>query len=68
MKRIAVLSGFDDLRALSREFLDAAIARISADPTGGYLVYMAGHEGRGIGLWAKATTYLLQDSGLARLH
>jgi GTP cyclohydrolase II len=24
---------------------------------------MAGHEGRGIGLWAKAATYLLQDSG-----
>ncbi len=43
--------------------LDAAIARISADPAGGYLVYMAGHEGRGIGLWAKAATYLLQDGG-----
>lgn len=43
--------------------LDAAIARISADPAGGYLVYMAGHEGRGIGLWAKAATYLLQDAG-----
>ena len=27
------------------------------------LVYMAGHEGRGIGLWAKAATYLLQDEG-----
>ena len=43
--------------------LDAAIARINADPAGGYLVYMAGHEGRGIGLWAKAATYLLQDGG-----
>ena len=43
--------------------LDAAIARILADPAGGYLVYMAGHEGRGIGLWAKAATYLLQDAG-----
>ena len=43
--------------------LDAAIARIHADPAGGYLVYMAGHEGRGIGLWAKAATYLLQDAG-----
>ena len=29
----------------------------------GALVYMAGHEGRGIGLWAKAVTYLLQDMG-----
>jgi GTP cyclohydrolase II len=33
------------------------------DPAGGYLIYMAGHEGRGIGLWAKAATYLLQDEG-----
>ncbi|MGB0997697.1 MAG: hypothetical protein ACPGXJ_05410, partial [Pseudomonadales bacterium] len=37
--------------------LSSAIARISEDPAGGYLVYMAGHEGRGIGLWAKAATY-----------
>lgn len=43
--------------------LDASIARINADPSGGLLVYMAGHEGRGIGLWAKAATYLLQDAG-----
>jgi GTP cyclohydrolase II len=25
--------------------------------------YMSGHEGRGIGLWAKAVTYMLQDCG-----
>ncbi len=43
--------------------LHAAIGRISQDPQGGYLIYMAGHEGRGIGLWAKAATYLLQDAG-----
>ena len=43
--------------------LEAAVDRISRDPEGGYLVYMAGHEGRGIGLWAKAATYLLQDEG-----
>ena len=43
--------------------LDSALRRISDDPAGGYLVYMAGHEGRGIGLWAKAATYLLQDAG-----
>ncbi|MEE4282689.1 MAG: GTP cyclohydrolase II [Pseudomonadales bacterium] len=43
--------------------LDAAIARMHADAAGGYLVYMAGHEGRGIGLWAKAATYLFQDAG-----
>ncbi len=43
--------------------LEAAVDRIARDPEGGYLVYMAGHEGRGIGLWAKAATYLLQDEG-----
>ena len=41
----------------------SALERISADPAGGMLVYMSGHEGRGIGLWAKAATYLLQDAG-----
>jgi len=29
----------------------------------GAVIYMSGHEGRGIGLWAKAITYLLQDAG-----
>ncbi len=43
--------------------LEAALDRIAEDPAGGYLIYMAGHEGRGIGLWAKAATYLLQDQG-----
>ncbi len=41
----------------------AAIDRIANDPAGGLLIYMSGHEGRGIGLWAKAATYLLQDAG-----
>ncbi|MBT8079089.1 MAG: GTP cyclohydrolase II [Gammaproteobacteria bacterium] len=41
----------------------AALERISADPQGGMIVYMSGHEGRGIGLWAKAATYVLQDAG-----
>jgi len=41
----------------------SALERISADPAGGMLIYMSGHEGRGIGLWAKAATYLLQDAG-----
>jgi len=41
----------------------SAIDLISNDEQGGMLIYMSGHEGRGIGLWAKAATYLLQDSG-----
>ena len=41
----------------------AALERISDDPAGGMIIYMSGHEGRGIGLWAKAATYLLQDAG-----
>ena len=43
--------------------LHAAIERIQQDGKGGMIVYMSGHEGRGIGLWAKAATYLLQDAG-----
>lgn len=43
--------------------LEQALQRIAGDPAGGMLIYMAGHEGRGIGLWAKAATYLLQDAG-----
>jgi GTP cyclohydrolase II len=43
--------------------MQTALERIRSDNEGGMLVYMAGHEGRGIGLWAKAATYLLQDAG-----
>ena len=43
--------------------MQTALERITADEQGGMLVYMSGHEGRGIGLWAKAATYLLQDAG-----
>jgi GTP cyclohydrolase II len=41
----------------------SALERIAADSSGGLIVYMSGHEGRGIGLWAKAATYVLQDAG-----
>jgi len=41
----------------------SALERIDKDEHGGFLIYMSGHEGRGIGLWAKAATYLLQDAG-----
>lgn len=43
--------------------LTSAMKRIGDDDEGGLLIYMSGHEGRGIGLWAKAATYLLQDAG-----
>ena len=42
--------------------LDQAFEQIKTAGAGA-VVYMSGHEGRGIGLWAKAVTYLLQDSG-----
>jgi GTP cyclohydrolase II len=42
--------------------LEAAFEQIKAAGAGA-VVYMSGHEGRGIGLWAKAVTYLLQDAG-----
>ncbi|HET6628227.1 MAG TPA: GTP cyclohydrolase II [Woeseiaceae bacterium] len=41
----------------------AGLERIADEPGGGLVIYMAGHEGRGIGLWAKAATYVLQDAG-----
>lgn len=43
--------------------LKSALELIDAEAEGGMLIYMSGHEGRGIGLWAKAATYLLQDGG-----
>jgi 3,4-dihydroxy 2-butanone 4-phosphate synthase / GTP cyclohydrolase II len=42
--------------------LDAALAAVAAE--GGVIVYLRGHEGRGIGLLAKLAAYQLQDSGL----
>ena len=42
--------------------LETAFKKIFEEK-GGAVVYMASHEGRGIGLWAKAVTYLLQDDG-----
>jgi GTP cyclohydrolase II len=54
---------FGSLRCECGPQLHAALELIDSEPSGGLLVYMSGHEGRGIGLWAKAATYLLQDSG-----
>lgn len=42
--------------------LERAFERIDQEGVGA-VIYMSGHEGRGIGLWAKAVTYVLQDSG-----
>ena len=42
--------------------LDAAMDAVAR--AGGVVVYLRGHEGRGIGLLAKLTAYQLQDAGL----
>jgi 3,4-dihydroxy 2-butanone 4-phosphate synthase/GTP cyclohydrolase II len=42
--------------------LDASMDTIAIE--GGVVVYLRGHEGRGIGLLAKLTAYQLQDAGL----
>jgi GTP cyclohydrolase II len=52
---------FGSMRCECGPQLEAAFAAISKE--GGAVVYMSSHEGRGIGLWAKAVTYLLQDEG-----
>lgn len=54
---------FGSERCDCRPQLIAALKRVAQEPDGGIVVYMAGHEGRGIGLWAKAAAYLLQDAG-----
>ena len=53
---------FGSLRCDCGPQLHAALAAVVKDGVGA-VIYMAGHEGRGIGLWAKAITYILQDSG-----
>jgi len=52
---------FGSLRCDCGPQLDAAIERVAAE--GGAVIYLTGHEGRGIGILAKIKAYGLQDAG-----
>ncbi|PUB26114.1 3,4-dihydroxy 2-butanone 4-phosphate synthase/GTP cyclohydrolase II [Promicromonospora sp. AC04] len=53
--------GLGSLRCDCGPQLEASLRAVSAE--GGAVVYLRGHEGRGIGLAAKVQAYALQDAG-----
>jgi GTP cyclohydrolase II len=53
---------FGSMRCECGPQLEETFRRIVAEGCGA-VVYMSSHEGRGIGLWAKGITYILQDMG-----
>lgn len=52
---------FGSLRCDCGSQLDQSLRTVAAD--GGVVVYLRGHEGRGVGLLAKLAAYRLQDGG-----
>ena len=53
---------FGSLRCDCGPQLERSLERLAAE--GGVLVYLRGHEGRGVGLGSKLQAYALQDAGL----